>query len=588
MALVTMAHTANKLDGSLKPLVYDFLHKLQENDATSGLHIEPMQQSRDPRARTGRVNQQYRAVLFLLDDSGERHYLYHGTYNHDDAIRIARNTTLTMNPALALPEFQTHDEDDDAALQAAIARAREAAWQEGFAAGQVSGEAFDADAHWHNQLPGKWDVDALAEAGVDEKFAAAALTASTQAELNAVIDVAPESQGLVLLGLAQGDTLAEVRESLGLPVEAGASADDRAILDAIAAAPIGFTYVGDNPDELREALESQDIDRWRVYLHPEQRRYATGSWGGPYRLSGGAGTGKTVVLLHRARHLYRRNPNARIVLTTFTRTLSSSLAANLTRLSSGLPQVGLGEPGIAVAGIDQIAHQVLREASEAEVSAAAERLLGPAAVTGGGRVTASKATWELAVDAAEPDLPAELTHPAFLEQEYDYVILPQRVTCEREYFRATRTGRGTALNRRQRKELWKVVAQFRRLTQIDNQLTFPEACALAALVLEARADVPAGKPGADPHAPTDAGSPAHPQTNPPTHPQTNTKLSRITCSWTRRRTSRPCTGSFCAHWWPLARTICLSRKTRISAFTGTGSPCRITGLISADARAACA
>ena len=82
-----------------------------------------------------------------------------------------------------------------------------------------------------------------------------------------------------------------------------------------------FAFVEDD-EELRRAIEDEDFAAWRVFLHPEQRKYATQRYSGSFRLSGGAGTGKTVVLLHRARMLHQADPHARIVLTTFTKTLA--------------------------------------------------------------------------------------------------------------------------------------------------------------------------------------------------------------------------------------------------------------------------
>ena len=68
-----------------------------------------------------------------------------------------------------------------------------------------------------------------------------------------------------------------------------------------------FAWIEDE-EELRQVIEGGDFAKWRVFLHPEQRKYVGARTNGPFRLSGGAGTGKTVVLLHRARELSRRDP----------------------------------------------------------------------------------------------------------------------------------------------------------------------------------------------------------------------------------------------------------------------------------------
>ena len=79
-----------------------------------------------------------------------------------------------------------------------------------------------------------------------------------------------------------------------------------------------------NVEELQRALDFP-WEKWTVFLHPEQRQFVERDYNGPARVSGSAGTGKTIVALHRAAHLARANPNARILLTTFTDTLASAL-----------------------------------------------------------------------------------------------------------------------------------------------------------------------------------------------------------------------------------------------------------------------
>jgi superfamily I DNA/RNA helicase len=516
MPFVSMASAKNKIDGSIKNRVLDFLQKLQLDDTTPGLHIEPMVNPRDKRVRTGRVTDEWRAVLFRMDVDGGPHYVYYGTWHHDEAIKVARSTVLKLNLSLGAPEFEDQGMPDVAEAPspdrtpveagASLEEAGEAKAPEDEGRGTAgdaapapgtggTDEASRAPAGsaavepWENQLPGRWTPDRLhAEAGIQAAAAAAALAARTRADLNAIIDGLPEAQGLVLLGLANGEDLSAIREELGLagPVDEGLPEDER--LDrALRDAPVGFAFVGDNPQELREAFESLDIDRWRVFLHPEQRKYVSGRWKGSYRLSGGAGTGKTVVLVHRARDLVREDPRTRVLLTTFTRTLAGSLAQQVKRLDADLPQVSIGETGLSIAGIDQVAAKVIAMATAGELDAAQAAVLGPGRNTVTRRIGKTQAEFRTAVEISDPDLSGPLVEPTFLEQEYISVVLAHRITDEKGYLRAPRQGRGTALNRAARKEIWKVFAQCRRSHQMTDTVTFPELAAIAAAVLEARA-----------------------------------------------------------------------------------------------------
>jgi mRNA-degrading endonuclease RelE of RelBE toxin-antitoxin system len=93
-----------------------------------------------------------------------------------------------------------------------------------------------------------------------------------------------------------------------------------------------------NVEELQRALDFP-WDKWTVFLHPEQREGVERNYSGPSRVSGSAGTGKTIVALHRAAFLARENPNARVLLTTFSDTLANALAAKLKRLLGGEPRL---------------------------------------------------------------------------------------------------------------------------------------------------------------------------------------------------------------------------------------------------------
>src|SRR2546426_10419131 len=94
-----------------------------------------------------------------------------------------------------------------------------------------------------------------------------------------------------------------------------------------------------NVEELQRALEFP-WDKWTVFLHPEQRQWVEREYSGPARVSGSAGTGKTIVALHRPVFLARANPSARVLLTTFSDTLANALRTKLRRLISNEPRIG--------------------------------------------------------------------------------------------------------------------------------------------------------------------------------------------------------------------------------------------------------
>src|SRR5690606_16906477 len=135
---------------------------------------------------------------------------------------------------------------------------------------------------------------------------------------DAVLDLAQRHDGwigTILVDLAAGDPVESIVTRMQLERTETCADTDADVLRSLQrpAAALQYAFI-DDQDELRRVIEEGDFGAWRIFLHPEQRRYVDRSYTGPFRLSGGAGTGKTVVLIHRARALARRRPQARVVL----------------------------------------------------------------------------------------------------------------------------------------------------------------------------------------------------------------------------------------------------------------------------------
>ncbi len=481
MPTIIMSKPASKLESSLKKKAYAFLEKLGEDDTTSGLHIEPIAHSADEKVRTGRVDQFYRAVLFRLPGKGEPMYVFYGIWPHDEAIAVAKKTRLAMNPVNGVTEITTVAEAP-APVQP-VYPASPAAPGEPAAAPLVPLLVSLG-------LDRKALVDVL---GIDESLAARALATADENALMALAEDAVEWQGLALLDLATGLSVADVQDKLSLsePSAAETASDADRLVEGLRhpAAQMSFAWI-ESDAELRRVIEGGDFGAWRVFLHPEQRKYAKRSYSGPFRLSGGAGTGKTVVLLHRARMLARREPGSRILLTTFTANLADQLRTDLDRLDPALPKAaGLGEPGILVYGIDAAASAVLRRAG-ADVAADAEAVVGVATTQVLGRTPGT--AWREALDAAGGELPAALRSPQFLAAEYAQVVLPNRITGRDAYYKVRRPGRGVALDRAKRAAVWDIIEAYRAQARIAGSVDFPEAATIAAACLRRAAGTGAG------------------------------------------------------------------------------------------------
>ncbi|MFC8528707.1 3'-5' exonuclease [Nocardia sp. NPDC057227] len=488
MALVVLAtnnKSMPKLDGSIKNKVYDFFEKVRADDTLPGLHIEPIRGAVDARVRTGRVDLNYRAIMFRIDGkSVETTYIYLGTWKHDEANQLAEKSILRVNPVNGVLEGivgeldgrgdrkkRTVVPDPTGALARLATRPT---------VGYLSHIGFTA-------------ADLTDRLGLDPELAERALAAPDQdAVLSAAQTTEVAWQQNALLELAVGRAIEDIRDALGFteqPVDPGLDENEQ-IIAALEhpATKMQFTLVDDNA-ELRRVIEDGDFKAWRTFLHPNQRRYVEKSNRGAFRLSGGAGTGKTVVALHRARYLADRDPGARIVLTTFNRTLAMTMEADLRALDPTLPIADRpGAPGVHVAGLDSLAHAVLTRAADHHYQSAAEQVLGAGAGARRRNRTGDDRGWAAAVRAAGVDLDPRLRNSSFLAPEYLAVVLGNEITTLEGYARVPRAGRGIRLSRAQRTAVWRVFEEYRKLNRVGGSLSYPEALAVAAAVLRVQAE----------------------------------------------------------------------------------------------------
>lgn len=489
MPSIIMSKPASKLDPAIKKKAYAFLEKLTDDDTAPGLHVEPIVNSADAKVRTGRVDQSYRAVLFKVPQGESVVYVFHGIWPHDEAIDVAKRTVLKLNPVNGIAEIVTLPSAPEASAGEVVVAhpvvadpvVADPAASELVVVEPVVAEPAASGA----EVPllasrGVTRDDLVGELGIDEGLAEAVLAASGEDELLALLAGAVEWQGLALLELAAGHSVAAVKErfSLTAPEEVTSSEDER-LLRGLQhpAAQITFAWIESN-EELRRVVEGGDFGAWRVFLHPEQRKYVARSYNGPFRLSGGAGTGKTVVLLHRARQLARANPHARVLVTTFTTNLAGQMGADLVRLDPELPLTDeLGGVGVRVSGIDALASAVLKRAG-ADVAVDVEPVLGVATTQVTGRTAGT--AWQAAIDEAGSSLPEALRSDQFFAAEYAAVVLPNLITDRQAYYKVRRPGRGVALDRAKRAAVWDVVESYRARSRIDGTVDFTEAASIAA------------------------------------------------------------------------------------------------------------
>lgn len=433
-----------RLPGKQQGKVGHFLEKFRSNPMAGSIHYEKITGAKDANLRSVRIDQTYRGIV--LKPQRGNVYMLLWVDHHDEAYAWARQRRFTINAHTG-------------SLQVVATEAAPA-----------SGKAAE------KRLPvverGLFkDVKdkPLLKLGVPDPLLPAVRQVQTDTDLEELEGQLPQEAAEALFLLAAGFSLEETF------LETAKSLDKIPAVDTsdYAAALVNedsrrrFHVIADAM-ELAEILKAP-LEKWRVFLHPSQRQLVEMTANGPVRVLGGAGTGKTVVAMHRARYLAQEvftKSGDRILFTTFTRNLAEDIRANLKQIC---PLDVMRR--IDVINLDAWVHQYLKK------NGYEHSLLFSS--------TTRKEYWQEAMQSApdDPDLPQ-----SFYEQEWEHVVQAQAVAREADYLRASRLGRGRRLSRRQRKQIWPVFEEYRAILNRNNRKEFIDATRDARALLESRGD----------------------------------------------------------------------------------------------------
>ncbi len=496
--------------------VRTLISRFNADSTASGLNYEKIRTARDPAMRSLRIDQGYRAIV-LKPDHGDVHMLLWAD-KHDAAYAWAGRHECRINPetgALQVYEPRTepaagtrpptgaatgHAATGHAATGAATGHAADPAAADAATADAATADATaaanaatghaaaTADAAANAEVAatanaaappafGKLRDRELARLGVPPAMLAEVRTVRDDTDLDAMQPRLPlEAYEALFLFLAgeSYEQLVRDREAPPEPVDTG----DFAAALARGESRGRFVVV---EDELElEAMLNAPLERWRVFLHPSQRRLVERRWNGPARVLGAAGTGKTVVAMHRARWLARNLPGrGRILFTTFTKNLAADIRHNLGAICrpDELDR-------IEVANLDRWVVRLLRG-----------RRYDFRIVFG-----RDPDAWRRALDLKPPDLNLP---DGFFDDEWEQVVQAHGVTTRDDYLRVPRVGRGTRLNRAARAGAWRVFDEYRTqlaergLKEVDDAYrdaaallrNDPEALDYAAVIVDEGQDM---------------------------------------------------------------------------------------------------
>lgn len=408
--------------------------------ASKGIHLERYNDQLDDRARTIRIDENHRGVV--LDVGDNETFILTRVDTHVKIDHWMRHNRFRVNEATGALEIH-----NPTAISEAVA------------AVDVSASSPTPKIFGHRK-----DKD-FRQLGIDEALVPALRAFTNEDQLQGVLGVLPPAQADALILLTGSEDVGILYSQV-----AGDTNPEEIDPEDVAAAVVApasrqtFHVVTDQA-ELQEML-AQPLAQWRTYLHHTQHELAyRDTFNGPVRVTGGAGTGKTVVAIHRARHLAARigdGPGKPILFTTFTRNLAQAIERDL-RALGGADVLDVVE----VVNVDSLAHRIVSGAEQATPGIALDDDV--------------KQVWSDVVD----ELGISQT-PEFLNSEFEQVVLAQGIGSRSEYFGAARAGRGVRLSRRDRADVWRAFEAFHLVLTSRGKRTYLQMADTAAGYLASR------------------------------------------------------------------------------------------------------
>lgn len=390
---------------------------LQVDPAGNGMSFHKLDKAKDPNFWSVRVSRDIRLIVHKTAGSLLLCYVGH----HDKAYEWAERRKLEVHPTTGAAQLVEIRERVEEILVPKFVEGANSAKQK-------------------PKLFAKYSDEQLLAYGVPTEWLAD-VKATDENSLLEISDHLPSEAAEALLELATGGTPA-------LPAVVSKGTDPFQHPDA----QRRFRIMSD-VEELQRALEFP-WDKWTVFLHPAQRQMVERDYSGPARVSGSAGTGKTVVALHRAVQLARRDEDARILLSSFSDTLANVLRSNLFRLAYNTPKLA---ERIDVASMEAIGIKLYSTEFGKPAFANREEILS-------------------LLKSAAKNVDGLKTNTSFMLSEWDDVVDTWQIENWEAYRDAKRLGRKTRLPEAQRALYWqlfaKVKAQLRQAGKITKAEMF--------------------------------------------------------------------------------------------------------------------
>lgn len=396
-----------KLPKKTQDKVVAFQKKFRENPASPGIHLEPIAQFKNQTLRTARVDDNYRVVVGMLDGST---YSLLYVADHEEAYRWGMNKNLVWN-------------EHTQAYQLIVLETKE---KEVFMP-----EPTSTVSPFFSGVP----EEKLLKIGIPQETIDRVLAIKSLDDLDALEPILPIDAYENIFNIMDGENIDSIISS----IEEGQARENE---DKLLSDNNKRRFVEITDDDALQQIIDQGMDKWQIFLHPSQRKLVDAEYKGTMKVSGGAGTGKTIAAIHRLKYLCQK-PNAKVLFTTYTRTLCVNLADSIAKLNVPVQKYTLNN-------IDR----VLLDVSQAYKIKDGYKVLDYSGDDG------SLKLWREVLETEVTEFDEQ-----FLYNEYIDIIVYYGNKDVKQYMMQPRVGRTKALSRKQRIEIWKLVEKYVTLKQ---------------------------------------------------------------------------------------------------------------------------
>ena len=403
------------LPKNINKKVAGFFSKFRANPKSPGINLEKISSGNDSKIYSVRINDAYRGIVAFDEESETYVLLWVG--HHDKAYEWAERRRFGVNPTTGVVQVYV--------VQEIVAPVQDSNAPSLFSA-VSNAELIELGVPsellaFVRSLPDQTTFFKAKDSLPTEVFEYLSLLLDDDISTKEVIDYAKEERG------------------------ARTSSDPISLSEALSSIGSSRAFrVVEGEEELKQILAAP-LEKWRVFLHPTQRKIVNKDYSGPAKVLGAAGTGKTVVAMHRAKRLAAEaSDSERILFTTFTTNLAADIKENLRKICS--PEEFRK---IEVVNLDAWINNYLYKSGYSA------------------KIEYKKISdlWKKAVKIAQVDLPYD---PVFYEEEWNRVVIPQEALSFDKYSKASRKGRGTSLNLQKKILVWKVFEAYQNLMKKDK------------------------------------------------------------------------------------------------------------------------